>query len=90
MKILIFIPARGGSEGIKNKNLVKINKKPLIKFTIDLAKKIKKYDIFVSSDSKKIINYCKSLGVKINYVRPKKLQNQHLLYIRQLCMRSAG
>ena len=73
MKILIFIPARGGSEGIKNKNLVKINKKPLIKFTIDLAKKIKKYDIFVSSDSKKIINYCKSLGVKINYVRPKKI-----------------
>ena len=41
MKTLIFIPARGGSEGIKNKNLVKINKKPLIKFTIDLAKKIK-------------------------------------------------
>ena len=73
MKTLIFIPARGGSEGIKNKNLVKINKKPLIKFTIDLAKKIKKYDIFVSSDSKKIINYCKSLGVKIDYVRPKKI-----------------
>ncbi len=72
MKILLFIPARGGSKGIKNKNLVRIKNKPLIKFTIDIAKKLKDYDIFISSDSKKIINYCKSLGVKVEYIRPKK------------------
>ena len=30
MRILGFIPARKGSKGIKNKNLVKFNKKPLI------------------------------------------------------------
>ena len=73
MKILLFIPARGGSKGIKNKNLVRIKNKPLIKFTIDIAKKLKGYDIFISSDSKKIINYCKSLGVKVEYIRPRKI-----------------
>ena len=73
MKILLFIPARGGSKGIKNKNLVRIKNKPLIKFTIVIAKKLKGYDIFISSDSKKIINYCKSLGVKVEYIRPRKI-----------------
>ncbi len=75
MKTLAFIPARGGSRGIKNKNLIKINKKPLIKYTIDLVKKFKILDIFISSDSKKIINYCKNLGVEIHYKRPVKLSN---------------
>jgi len=73
MKFLIFIPARGGSVGINNKNLIKINKKPLIKYTLDVAKKIKNCDIFISSDSKKIINYCRKQGFKIDYIRPKNL-----------------
>ena len=73
MKILVFIPARSGSVGIKNKNLIKINNKPLIKYTLDVAKKIKNAEIFISSDSKKIINYCKSEGINSKYIRPKKL-----------------
>ena len=36
-KILAIIPARGGSKSIKKKNLVKINKIPLIKYTINAA-----------------------------------------------------
>ena len=40
MKILIFIPARSGSKGIKNKNMTVLNKRPLIYYTIDVAKKI--------------------------------------------------
>ena len=38
MNDLVFIPARAGSKGIKNKNLVKINDKPLILHTIDFIK----------------------------------------------------
>ena len=64
MRTLIFIPARGGSEGIKNKNLIKINKTPLIKFTIDFAKKFKNHKILISSDSAKIISYCKKIKNK--------------------------
>ena len=33
-KIIAFIPARGGSKAIKNKNLQKINKSTLIEITL--------------------------------------------------------
>ena len=53
-KTLIIIPARSGSKKNKNKNIRKINGKPLIYWTIKYAKKyVKKYeDIVVSSDSR--------------------------------------
>ena len=40
MKIIIIILARKGSKRIKNKNLLPVNKKPLILHTIEFAKKI--------------------------------------------------
>jgi CMP-N-acetylneuraminic acid synthetase len=73
-KIYAMIFARGGSKGIKNKNIKKINGKPLIYYTIDLAKKIKKIKkIFVSTDSKRIAITSKKYGAIIPFKRPKKL-----------------
>ena len=40
MNIITLILARGGSKGIKNKNIINIMGKPLIYYTIDIAKKI--------------------------------------------------
>ena len=40
MKVLCTICARGGSKGVKNKNLLKINNKSLIEVTYDISKKI--------------------------------------------------
>ena len=40
MKFAIVVPARKGSSGIKNKNLVKINNKHLIEYTLSAAKKV--------------------------------------------------
>lgn len=70
---LIFIFARGGSKGVKNKNIYKINNKPLIQYSIDIAKKIcKDSDIYVSSDSKSIIDIAKKNN--ISYInRPKNI-----------------
>ena len=40
-EVIALIPARGGSKGIKNKNIKLLNGKPLIYYTIMAAKKIK-------------------------------------------------
>jgi len=73
-EILIFIPARLGSKRIKDKNIRKINGKPLIYWTIKYAKKYLKSneDIIVSSDSKIIQKI--SLNEKVRFFkRPKNI-----------------
>ena len=60
MKILAIIPARGGSKAIPLKNIKKLNKVPLINYTIKNCIKSKIFDyIVVSTDSKKIFNTAK-------------------------------
>ena len=55
-KIIAFIPARGGSKSIKNKNLKKIGTKNLIEITIDQALKSKLFSkTILSSDSNIIL-----------------------------------
>lgn len=73
MKFLAVIPAREGSVGLKNKNFKKLGGKPLIEYTINAAKKSKYLERFlVSTNDKKIINYCKKN--KVNFIiRPKRL-----------------
>ena len=68
-----IILARGGSKGIKNKNLKKINTKPLLYWSINQSLKAKNINkTWVSSDSEKILNYAKSLGAE-TIKRPKNL-----------------
>lgn len=51
-KICALIIARGGSKRIKNKNIVRVNKKPVIYYTLNELRKSKKIDkIFVMTDS---------------------------------------
>ena len=73
IKSTCYIFARGGSKGIKNKNIVKINNKPLIYYTIKEAKKSKYISrIVVSTDDIKIKKIAKKYKVEI-LNRPKKL-----------------
>ena len=72
--IITIILARGGSKGLKNKNLRKLNGKPLIYYPIDAAKKSKYIgNIIVSTDSKKIASVAKKFGATVPFIRPKKL-----------------
>lgn len=72
MNIIAIIPARGGSKGIPNKNIIDIVGKPLIYWTIEAAKKSCLIDrIVVSSDSPRILSVAKSCGAEI-ISRPKK------------------
>ena len=73
-KVLALIPARGGSKGIKDKNIIDLCGKPLIQYTIDAAKKSKYIDdIVVSTDSEKIATISKKCGAEVPFMRPIEL-----------------
>ena len=74
MRILCTICARKGSKGIKNKNIINLNGKPLILNTLQQAKKIKFFnEIVVSTDSLKIQ---KLVGKKYSwFLRPAKISD---------------
>jgi len=75
-RILAIIPARGGSKGIPNKNIMAISGKPLIAYTIEAGKKSKYIDeIMVSTDSEDIKGIAHQYGAKIPFLRPKDLSN---------------
>jgi len=74
MNIIALICARGGSKGIKKKNLLKINNISLVGRSILQAKKctlIKK--IYISTDSTEIANEAKKYGGLVPFLRPKKI-----------------
>ena len=57
-RILAIIPARGGSKGIKNKNIIKVNEKPLISWTIEASLNSAYISrTVVSSDDENIIHH---------------------------------
>ena len=64
-KILAVVSARGGSKGVPNKNIKKINNIPLISHCLKTLVNIKDLDkIIVSSDSKKILNIASNVSKK--------------------------
>ncbi len=70
-RILALIPARGGSKGIKNKNIIDLCGKPLISYTIEAAKKSRYIDsVIVSTDSEKIAEVAVSSGASVPFLRP--------------------
>ncbi len=72
INILCVIPARRGSKGLKNKNIIPIFGKPLISHTIEAALESKLINkIVVSTDGKKIAKL--AVAYKIQVIeRPKK------------------
>ncbi len=76
--ILGITLARGGSKGIKNKNLVKIKGKPLIYYTIIQALKTKELTRYiVSTDSIKIKKIALRYKAKVPFLRPKKFSKDN-------------
>lgn len=71
--ILAIIPARGGSKGMPGKNLARTDGIPLIRYTIDVAKKSKYIDkIIVSTDDHSIADFAVESGIAVPFLRPKK------------------
>ena len=76
MNILCTICARGGSKGVKNKNIKEINNKPLIAYTIEQAKESKMFEhIVVSTDSNDIAKISKEYGAEVFFKRSQEMSN---------------
>lgn len=76
MKILAIIPARGGSKRLPRKNIISLEGKPLIAWTIEETKKSKYItDIIVSTDDEEIAEISKKYNIPVPFIRPDYLSN---------------
>jgi CMP-N-acetylneuraminic acid synthetase len=80
--LLILIPARSGSKSIPNKNTILLSGEPLLSWTAkvaidsDLSK-----NIVLSTDSDKIAQLGKELGLQVPFIRPKDLAQDRTLQL---------
>ena len=82
---LCIIPARSGSKRIKNKNIKKFFGYPIIKYSIDAAKKSKLFKkIIVSTDSAKIKKIALKYGASVPFLRSKKLSDDFTPLVKVL------
>lgn len=74
MKVLYLITARGGSKGIPGKNTKPLNGKPLINYTVEVARQLSDDKLIcVSTDSEEIANTVEKTGLKVPFIRPAHL-----------------
>lgn len=74
--ILCTICARGGSKGVKNKNIRILNGKPLIAHTIQQAQESGLFShIVVSTDSEEIMEVAKEYNAEVFFKRSAELSN---------------
>ncbi len=72
--VLAIIPARGGSRSVARKNLRVVGAKPLIAWTIEVAKQSRFIDrLVVSSEDPDILDAAKAYGCDAPFVRPAEL-----------------
>ena len=71
---LYIIPARGGSKGIPGKNIKPLAGKPLLLYSIDVARELAPDShIILSTDSQEIADTARSYGLPVDYMRPPEL-----------------
>jgi CMP-N,N'-diacetyllegionaminic acid synthase len=74
IKVLCTICARGGSKGVKNKNIKPINGKPLIAYTVEQAIQSKLFEhVIISTDSDDIANIAENYGAEVFFKRSTEM-----------------
>ena len=85
---IIVIPARSGSKGLPGKNIKLLNGKPLIAYTIEVAKQCRFVDkIIVSTDSQEYADIAEQYGIEVPFLRPKEISTDtsaDLEYIKHI------
>lgn len=75
-KVLVVIPARGGSKRLPGKNIKPLNGEPLINYTVSAAREV--FDdrqIYVSTDNDAIKKTVEKTGLRVPFDRPRELAN---------------
>lgn len=77
MKVAI-IPARGGSKRIPRKNIRDFRGRPIIAWSIDVARECDCVDrVIVSTDDEEIANVARTCGAEVPFIRPKELSDDY-------------
>jgi CMP-N,N'-diacetyllegionaminic acid synthase len=83
-RVIAVIPARGGSKSIPGKNIRPLQGKPLLAWSIDVAKRVNEIDrIIVSTDDGEIASVGRKYGAEV-YSRPAQLATDEALVIDAL------
>lgn len=74
MRILVLIPARGGSKRLPGKNIRQLGDKPLLVWSIEAAKGMQEIcDILVSTDNLEIVDVARRAEALAPWLRPSEL-----------------
>ncbi len=77
-RTLALVPARAGSKRVPHKNSRLFNGKPLIQWTLEFALAYPAFDsVLVSTDSVKVADIARSLGLQVPWMRPATLADDN-------------
>jgi len=83
-RVVAVIPARGGSKSVPGKNIRPLGGKPLLAWSIDVAKQVSEIDrIIVSTDDSEIASVAREYGAEV-YPRPPHLATDDAVVIDTL------
>lgn len=73
-RFLAIITARSGSKGLKDKNIMDLNGKPMMAYTIEAAHRSGIFDdVIVSTDSQQYAQIAEDCGADVPFLRPDEL-----------------
>lgn len=80
-QVIAIVPARGGSKSIPGKNIRTLGGKPLLVWSVEVAKEVEEIDrIIVSTDDEQIASVGRDCGAEV-YRRPPHLATDEALVI---------
>ena len=72
--VLALVPARGGSKGLPGKNILPVQGRPLLAYTVDAARAAASVDrVVLSSDDAAIMQAARDCGCEVPFTRPAHL-----------------
>jgi len=72
--VVALIPARSGSKGVKNKNLLNLGGAPLIAWSIKCGQSVSKIQrTIVSTDSLEYAEIARNFGAEVPFIRPRSI-----------------